>query len=125
MGKQVARQQARARARKARAQAREDQAKREQRLTGLGEQVVAAVTERDAAVVDCERRAGRALRSLVEEGLSTREALAWCGVELTAREVHRLVRDAEVGGESSPDEEGKPRPATPPCVSGAPAKGRG
>jgi hypothetical protein len=70
MRKQAARQQARARVRQLRARVREDQAKRERRLARLGEQVAVAVAEREAVVADCEQRAGRALRSLVKEGLS-------------------------------------------------------
>lgn len=76
---------------------REEQAKREQRLARSGEQVALALAERDAVVADCEQRAGRALRSLIEEeALSTQEALAWCGDDtLTGREVYRLIRAVE------------------------------
>jgi hypothetical protein len=124
MQEQTARQQGRARARQARVKVREEQVQRERRLARLGERV--AVAERDAVVADCEQRTGRALRSMVkDEGLSTREALAWCGVELTAREVHRLIREADAGVESSQGGNGKAHPAPLPCVSGAPAPGRG
>ncbi len=93
---QTVRQQARARARQARAKVRQEQAKRERRLAKWGEQVTVALAERDAVVTDCEQRAGQALRSLIkDEGLSTREALAWCGDEgLTGREAYRLIRAA-------------------------------
>jgi hypothetical protein len=92
--KQVVRQQARLRARQARANARREEAQRDRRLAGWGEQVAAALAERDAALTDCEQRAGRALQALIrDEGLSTQEALAWCGDgTLTGREVHRLIR---------------------------------
>lgn len=94
MQKQARRQQARLRARQARAKAREEQAEKELRLARWGAVVVAALAERDAAVAECEQRAGRALRSLMAEGgLKPQEALARCGTEtLTGREVHRLIR---------------------------------
>lgn len=106
---QTVRQLARARARQARARVRQEQEKREKRLARLGEQVALAVAERDAAVADCEQRAGRALRSLIqEERLSTQEALAWCGDDsLTGREVYRLIRgvvDEEQGGAGDGDQ---------------------
>ncbi len=93
---QLVRQQARARARHSRAKVRQERAKREQRLAKWGEAVAVALAERYAVVIDCEQRAGRALRSLIhQEGLSTQEALAWCGDDtLTGREVYRLIRVA-------------------------------
>ncbi|MDQ3359553.1 MAG: hypothetical protein M3520_12170, partial [Actinomycetota bacterium] len=65
-------------------------------------------------VTDCEQRAGRALRSLIEdEGLSTQEALAWCGDEtLTGREVYRLIRATAGGGEDQDDDAGQDEPAS-------------
>lgn len=80
---------------------RHEQAQRECRLAKWGEQVAVALAERDAVVTDCEQRAGRALRSLIEsERLSTRDALSWCGDDtLTGREVYRLIRGV-------PNEEG-------------------
>lgn len=98
---QFVRQQARARARRARERVRQEQLRRERRLARLGEKVAVALAERDATVADCERRAGEALRSLIEdEGLTAREALAWCGDDtLTSREVGRLVRVASADGE--------------------------
>lgn len=98
---QLVRQQARARAREARAKVRQEQAQRERRLAKWGETVAVALAERDAVLADCERRAGEALASLVqEEGLSTQEALAWCGDDtLTGREVYRLIRAVDAGDE--------------------------
>lgn len=94
MQKQARRQQARLRARQARAKVREEQAEKERRLARWGEAVVVALAERDAGVAECEQRAGRALRSLIGEGgLTTQEALAWCGSDtLSGREVNRLIR---------------------------------
>lgn len=109
MQKQTVRQQARARAREARAKVRQEQAQREQRLATWGEQAAVALAERGAAVSDCEQRAGRALRSLIEEeGLSTQEALAWCGDDtLTGREVYRLIRGVADGGRDKRDGNGE------------------
>ncbi|OLT21263.1 hypothetical protein BJF81_15450 [Ornithinimicrobium sp. CNJ-824] len=113
MQKQTVRQQARARARQARAKVLQEQAKRERRLAKRGEAVAVALAERAAVVSDCEQRAGRALRSLIEEeGLSTQEALAWCGDDtLTGREVYRLIRgvtdedEGDTGGDGDQGEE--------------------
>lgn len=113
MQKQTVRQLARARAREARAKVVQEQAKRERRLAKWGEAVAVALAERDAVVSDCEQRAGRALRSLIEEeGLSTQEALVWCGDgTLTGREVYRLIRgvvdedEGAAGGDGDQGEE--------------------
>ncbi|WP_299450952.1 hypothetical protein [uncultured Serinicoccus sp.] len=101
----------------------QEQAKRERRLAKWGEAVAVALAERDAVVSDCEQRAGRALRSLIEEeGLSTQEALVWCGGgTLAGREVYRLIRgvaDQDEGGTSGEDRgeesrEGAPASAGP------------
>ena len=112
--KQTVRQLARARAREARAKVVQEQAKRERRLARWGEAVALALAERDAVVSDCEQRAGRALRSLIEEeGLSTQEALVWCGGgTLTGREVYRLIRgvvdeDEDEGGAGGDGDQGE------------------
>lgn len=106
MQKQTMRQLARARAREARAKVVQEKAKRERRLAKWGEAVAVALAERDAALSDCEQRAGRALRSLIEEeGMSTQEVLVWCGGgTLTGREVYRLIRS--VGEEDQGDDAG-------------------
>jgi len=55
--------------------------------------VLTALGERDALVRDAERRAGQALRTMIdEEGLSLREAVDWCGSGLSVREITRLLR---------------------------------
>lgn len=112
MRKQALRQQARLRARQARANVRQEQAQRERRLTNWGEQVAAALAERDAVLADCEQRAGRALRTLIEdERLSTQQALAWCGDDtLTGREVYRLIRglsDDKDGSDGDDSDQGR------------------
>lgn len=111
--KQTVRQQARSRARQARAKVREDKAQQDRRLSTLGEQVTVALAERHAS----EQRAGRALRSMIDdEGLRTSEALAWCGDEgLTAREAHRLIRVANHHQAEDDADEGQSEsePATP------------
>ena len=67
MQEQARRQQARLRARQARAKGREEQAEKERRLARWGGAVVLTPAERDAAVAECEQRAGLAVRSLTAE----------------------------------------------------------
>ena len=121
--KQTVRQLARARAREAREKVVQEQAKRERRLARWGETVAVALAERDAVVSDCEQRAGRALRSLiVEEGMSTQEALVWCGGgTLTGREVYRLIRgvvDEDEGGAGGGEEQGEDSREVAPASAG-------
>ena len=63
--------------------------------------VLGAVGERDATVVDAERRAGQALCEMTEdEGLSVGEAVEWCGDETStweARWLRRLARHRRRG----------------------------
>ena len=88
---------------------RAERAEREKRLEGLAVRVLVAVRERDAVVAAAEHRAGEALRVMTEdEGLSVREAVQWCGDEVTTREATRLRRlvDADGGeGDSTPGTE--------------------
>jgi hypothetical protein len=96
MGQQSIRQEARRAALDAQSKRRRERAGREKRLEELTVQVLVAVRERDAAVADADRRAGKALREMTEdEGLSVREAVQWCGDEITTREATRLRRLAE------------------------------
>jgi hypothetical protein len=72
---------------------RRERADRERRLEALAVAVLTALGERDRAVKDAEMRAGEALRAMsVDEGLSVREAVEWCGTGITVREVSRLRR---------------------------------
>ena len=96
MGQQSIRQEARRAALDAQSKRRRGRAEREKRLEDLAVRVLVAVGERDAAVVEADRRAGKALRDMTEdEGLSVREAIEWCGDEITTREAMRLRRLAE------------------------------
>lgn len=98
MGQQSIRQAARRAALDAQAQRRRERAEREKRIETLALDVLTALEERKAAVADCEARAGLALRKLtVDEGLSTREAVDWCG-SLSNREAARLLHAAEASG---------------------------
>jgi hypothetical protein len=92
MSQQSVRQAARRSALDAQAVLRKERADRERRLEGLAVNVLTALGERDGAVRDAERRAGEALQTMtIDEGLSLREAVAWCGSgALTVREVTRL-----------------------------------
>ena len=90
---QSIRQEARRAALDAQSKWRRERAEREKRLEDLAVRVLVAVRERDAAVADADRRAGHALQAMTEdEGLSVREAVEWCGDEITTREATRLRR---------------------------------
>jgi hypothetical protein len=107
MGHQSIRQEARRAALDAQSKRRRERAAREKRLEYLAVRVLVAIHERDAAMADADRRAGRALREMTEdEGLSVREAVEWCGDEITTRDVTRLRRlaeDLEVGEQNGDD----------------------
>jgi len=91
MGHQSIRQEARRAALDAQSKMRRERAERERRLENLALRVIVAVRERDAAVADADRRAGKALCEMTEgEGLSVREAVEWCGDEITTREATRV-----------------------------------
>jgi hypothetical protein len=93
MSQQSVRQAARRSALDAQAARRRERADRERRLEALAVAVLTALGERDGAVKDAELRAGEALRAMsVDEGLSVREAVEWCGTGITVREVTRLRR---------------------------------
>jgi len=91
-GQQSVRQAARRSALDAQAVLRKERADRERRLEALAVAVLTALGERDGAVRDAERRAGEALQTMtIDEGLSLREAVEWCGSgAFTVREVNRL-----------------------------------
>ena len=102
MPNQTARQQARRAALDAQTRMRQARAEQERRRSALAVTVVTALAERDALVQACEARAGEALRTLTgQEGLSLREAVAWCGgdEQLTVREATRLRRVKAAAGE--------------------------
>ena len=100
MGQQSIRQEARRAALDAQSKRRRERAEREKRLEDLAVRVLVAIRERDSAVADAERRAGQAIREMTEdEGLSVREAVEWCGDEITTREATRLRRLAEDDGD--------------------------
>jgi hypothetical protein len=91
MNQQAMRQAARRSALDAQAVLRKQRSDRERRLERLAVGVLTALGERDAAVSDTECRAGAALQTMtIEEGLSVREAVEWCGGGVTVREVTRL-----------------------------------
>jgi hypothetical protein len=103
MGQQSIRQEARRAALEAQSKRRRERAEREKRLEDLAVRVLVAVRERDAAAAEADRRAGNALREMTEdEGLSVREAVEWCGDEITTREATRLRRLAEDGEVGEP-----------------------
>jgi len=101
MGQQSIRQEARRTALDMQSKRRRERAEREKRLEDLAVRVLVAIAERGAAVADADRRAGNALREMTEdEGLSVREAVEWCGGEITTREATRLrhlIQEGEMG----------------------------
>ena len=105
MGQQSMRQAARRTALDAQAQRRRERAERDKRIEALALDVLTALEERKAAIDDCERRAGLALKKLTDdEGLSMVQIVDWCGGELTSREARRLIgqRGADVPEASDP-----------------------
>lgn len=107
MGQAAVRQEARKSVLEAQAEMKAERDKREKRLSGLGVDVVVALRERDAAVLRCELQSGRALRKMLDEGLSMKEALQWCGPEVGRREAGRLIKQAEQTEESPQQGEGE------------------
>jgi hypothetical protein len=91
MSQQTIKQRARRQALEVAARRRRERAEREKRLRDLVVQVLTAVGERDVAVAATEKRAGAALRQMTQvEGLTLREAVQWCGEEISVREATRL-----------------------------------
>lgn len=87
------RQKARRKAIEAQAKMKEERKEREKRLSGLGVDLMTALEERDATVERYEARAGATLRKMTDdEGLSLREALQWCGPDVTRAEAARLSK---------------------------------
>lgn len=95
MGQAAVRQEARKSVLEAQAEMKAERDKREKRLSGLGVDVVVALRERDAAVQRCELQSGRALQKMLDEGLSMKEAMQWCGPEVGRREAGRLIKLTE------------------------------
>ncbi len=92
MDAKTQRQDARRRAREARTEQDRARKAREKRLEDLAVKVLVAVD----AIADQERRAGEALRVMVEEeGLSLREAVGWCGDEVSVRTAARFKAPGE------------------------------
>ena len=79
---------------------RAERKEKDDRCSALGVEVAVALRERDAWVAECEQRAGQALVKLVDaEGLTTTEAVRWCGGQVSVPEaarLRRLVRSAGV-----------------------------
>ena len=98
MSQQTMRQKARRDARSVTTKRRAAHLERAKRLEDLAVQVMTAVGERDAAVVEAEKRAGAALREMTKvEGVTLRAAVEWCGDQIGVREATRLRRLAENG----------------------------
>lgn len=118
MANQSARQAARRSALDAQARMRAERAERERRRSGLAVAVVTALAERDALVQACEKRAGEALVKLTAgEGLTLRDAVGWCGEQVTLREATRLRQVAgQVGNLEAAKAGERPAPAKAPVA---------
>jgi hypothetical protein len=118
MANQSVRQAARRSALDAQARMRSERAEQERRRSGLAVAVVTALAERDALVLACEKRAGEALVKMTSAGgLTLREAVRWCGEQVTLREATRLRQVAgEVGDTETTKGDEKSVPATLPVA---------
>ncbi|MGB7450083.1 MAG: hypothetical protein WA892_13300 [Ornithinimicrobium sp.] len=65
--------------------------------------VLVALGERDEAIREAEQRAGVAVLSMRGEGLSASQVAQWCGEEVSAREVRRLVQGVQGDSKASQD----------------------
>jgi hypothetical protein len=93
MSQQSIRQAARRSVLDAQAVLRTQRADRERRLETLVMALLTALAERDALIREAEQRASEALRMMtVDEGLSLREAVDWCGGRISLRGITRLLR---------------------------------
>lgn len=91
MSQQTMRQIARRDARTVTSKRRAALLERARRLEDLAVQVMTAIGERDAAVAAAEVQAGQALREMtIAEGVSLRDAVEWCGDQISLREATRL-----------------------------------
>jgi hypothetical protein len=107
MSQQTIKQRARRQALDVAARRRRERAEREKRLQDLVVQVLTAVGERDVAVAATEKRAGAALRQMTEvEGLTLREAVEWCGEEISVREATRLRHLTDEADDDDQPEQG-------------------
>lgn len=108
MGQAAVRQEARKSVIEAQNAMKAERDEREKRLSALGIDVVVALRERDAAVQRCELQSARALHKMLAEGLNLKEALQWCGPQITRREAGRLIKLAEESDSTSADEASVP-----------------
>jgi len=70
-------------------------AERDKRREQIAVRVLVALAERDQTIERTERQAGQALVELTgREGLSIREAVEWCGGQVSVGEATRLRRAA-------------------------------
>lgn len=100
MNRQQIRQTARKRAMEGQEEIRRKRAEKDKRMEGFAIDVLVAVTERDQGVRETEHRAGVAVRSMLEEGLSAAEVAQWCGGSLNAREARRLAHGVDDGNQA-------------------------
>lgn len=95
MNRQQIRQAARKQALEGQEVRRRERAAQDKRLEGLAIDVLVAVAERDAAIQEAEHKAGAAVRSMLEAGISVSAVAQCCGGTVSAREVRRLARTVD------------------------------
>lgn len=113
VNRQQIRQAARKKAMEGQEGRRRERAAQDKRLEGLAVDVLAAVAERDEAIREAEHRAGVAVRSMLEGGVSASMVAEWCGDTMNPREVRRLARGVETRSETVESETG---PGVAPAV---------
>lgn len=91
VSRQAMRQAARRRVLETLAVRQKEREEQERRLRDAAVGVLTALGERDAAVVEAERRAAELVAVMVAEGLNLSDVADWCG-GLDVREVIRLHR---------------------------------
>lgn len=82
MGRQQIKQAARKAALEGQERRRRERAAQDKLLGGWAVEVLVAVAERDEAVREAEARAGVAVRSMLEEGLSAVDVAQCCGARV-------------------------------------------
>ncbi len=103
MSDQSVRQQTRRAALEAPRSMRRERRAQERRLQALGVYAATALTQRDAAILRYETRAGEALRQMTQdEGLKLRDAARWAG-GMSIREASRLRSRAVKAKGENPD----------------------
>lgn len=98
-GKQTVRQDARRKVQQTMAARQQERIARERRLAESAIEVLASLAERDQWVTELEVQAAAAIQAMTDEGLSLAEVGEYCGDEVDAKELARLVKLAPAARE--------------------------